>query len=103
MTLWCHASDRRAPSARANVSVAPPGDVGTTIFTGLAGQFCADAEAQASTASHSSHRLTRENPVMVHILLVQANILIQRKCRPRMHTSEGSPTVCPVPTARSQD
>src|SRR5438132_11807240 len=43
-TGWPQISESRAPMERERASVAPPGVVGTTIFTGREGKGCASAE-----------------------------------------------------------
>src|SRR5438093_924792 len=49
-TGWPQTSARRPPSARENASVAPPGELGTTIFTGREGKAWAPAVASPAHA-----------------------------------------------------
>src|SRR5229473_3402578 len=59
MTMGCdQASVSFWPTARARMSVVPPGEKGTTIRTGLPG-YCAAAENQASAADSTSKRQRR--------------------------------------------
>src|SRR5882762_9608232 len=53
-------SEKRGARARENASVAPPGDVGTTIFTAREGKVCADARkgAAASVAVTKTNKRT---------------------------------------------
>src|SRR5216684_1241458 len=59
MTMGCdQASVSFWPTARARISVVPPGEKGTTIRTGLPG-YCAAAENEASAADSTSKRQRR--------------------------------------------
>src|SRR5437588_6341735 len=67
-TGWPQISESRAPIERESASVAPPGVVGTTIFTGRDGNCCASADALPRSEEHTSE-LQSHSDLVCRLLL----------------------------------
>jgi hypothetical protein len=52
-------SEKRGAKAREKASVAPPGEVGTTIFTGREGKVCAGARKGAAASAAVTNKSKR--------------------------------------------
>src|SRR5437667_3580237 len=62
-------SEKRGAKAREKASVAPPGEVGTTIFTGRDGKFCAGA-SKGSAASAAVTSTSKRTEILRCALIV---------------------------------
>jgi hypothetical protein len=58
-TGWPSVRAMCSPTARAVMSAAPPGALGTTMRTGLAGKPCAHAGARGAAAARMEDRIRR--------------------------------------------
>src|SRR2546421_9795167 len=74
-TGWPQISESRAPIERDSASVAPPGVVGTTIFTGREGNCASAADASKNRKTGTDHVFQPLQMVTVTIYRISSSTL----------------------------